>query len=58
MARGVDETRDLILQFYITLQRMLTGNVGLSNVMGPVGMAHEGARSPAAESTGSSGSSA
>jgi len=44
LARGVDETRDLILQFYVTLQRMLTGGVALSNVMGPVGMAHEGAQ--------------
>ena len=44
LARGVGETRDLILQFYVTLQRMLTGDVGLSNVMGPVGMAHEGAQ--------------
>jgi regulator of sigma E protease len=41
---GVDETRDLILQFYVTLQRMVTGDVALSNVMGPVGMAHEGAQ--------------
>ncbi|MGD0141518.1 MAG: site-2 protease family protein [Tepidisphaeraceae bacterium] len=44
LARGVDETRDLILEFYVTLQRMVTGDVGLSNVMGPVGMAHEGAQ--------------
>ncbi|MGD0390124.1 MAG: site-2 protease family protein [Tepidisphaeraceae bacterium] len=44
LARGVDETRDLILQFYVTLQRMVTGDVALSNVMGPVGMAHEGAQ--------------
>jgi len=44
LARGVDETRDLILQFYVTLQRMATGDVALSNVMGPVGMAHEGAQ--------------
>lgn len=41
---GVDETRDLILQFYLTLQRMVTGDVAFSNVMGPVGMAHEGAQ--------------
>jgi regulator of sigma E protease len=40
---GVNETRDLILQFYITIQRMLTGDVGINNMMGPVGMAHEGA---------------
>jgi regulator of sigma E protease len=44
LGRGVDETRDLILQFYVTLQRMVTGEVALSNVMGPVGMAHEGAQ--------------
>jgi regulator of sigma E protease len=44
LARGVEETRDLILQFYITLQRMVTGGVGLNNMMGPVGMAHEGAQ--------------
>ncbi len=44
MGWGVDETRDLILQFYVTLQRMVTGGVALSNVMGPVGMAHEGAQ--------------
>ncbi len=37
---GVIETRDLIMQFYVTLQRMLTRDVGLSNVMGPVGLAH------------------
>jgi regulator of sigma E protease len=32
------------MQFYVTLQRMMTRDVGLSNVMGPVGMAHEGAK--------------
>lgn len=41
---GVIETRDLILQFYVTLQRMFTRDVGLSNVMGPVGLAHLGAQ--------------
>jgi regulator of sigma E protease len=41
---GVIETRDLIMQFYVTLQRMLTHDVALSNVMGPVGMAHLGAQ--------------
>ena len=44
LGRGVEETRDLILQFYVTLQRMVTGGVGLNNMMGPVGMAHEGAQ--------------
>lgn len=43
MKWGVVATRDLILQFYITLQRMLTRDVDLSNVMGPVGMVHAGA---------------
>jgi regulator of sigma E protease len=43
LAWGVQETRDLILQFYVTLQRMTTGEVGIGNMMGPVGMAHEGA---------------
>jgi len=41
---GVIETHDLILEFYVTLQRMLTRDVALSNVMGPVGMAHLGAQ--------------
>ncbi|HEX4054626.1 MAG TPA: site-2 protease family protein [Tepidisphaeraceae bacterium] len=41
---GVIETRDLILTFYVTLQRMLTRDVALSNVMGPVGLAHVGAQ--------------
>jgi regulator of sigma E protease len=41
---GVGETRDLILQFYLTLQRMVTGDVALNNVMGPVGMVHAGAQ--------------
>jgi len=44
LGRGIGETRDLILQFYVTLMRMRTGEVGLSNVMGPFGMAHEGAQ--------------
>jgi regulator of sigma E protease len=44
MKWGVLETHDLILQFYVTLQRMLTRDVALSNVMGPVGMAHLGAQ--------------
>ncbi len=41
---GVIETHDLVLEFYVTLQRMLTRDVALSNVMGPVGMAHLGAQ--------------
>ena len=40
---GVVETRDLILQFYVVLQRMATGGVSPANMMGPVGMFHAGA---------------
>jgi regulator of sigma E protease len=35
---GVIETRDFILQFYVTLQRMFGGSIALSNMMGPVGI--------------------
>ncbi|HEY7118257.1 MAG TPA: site-2 protease family protein [Tepidisphaeraceae bacterium] len=41
---GVEETRDLILQFYVTLQRMFGGSVSASNLMGPVGIVGAGAR--------------
>ena len=40
---GVQETRDLILQFYLTLKRMFQGSVPASNLMGPVGIAKAGA---------------
>jgi len=40
---GAIETRDLILQFYVVLQRMATGGVSPANMMGPVGMFHAGA---------------
>ena len=39
---GVQETRDAILQFYITLRRMAEGAVPLSATMGPLGIAHVG----------------
>ncbi len=39
---GVFETRDFILQFYLTLQRMFGGSIGLSNMMGPVGIFRTG----------------
>jgi regulator of sigma E protease len=39
---GVIETRDLILQFYLTLQRMFEGSVSVKNMMGPVGMFNAG----------------
>jgi regulator of sigma E protease len=41
---GLVETRDLILQFYLTLQRMTTGAVSPRNAMGPVGMFAAGAQ--------------
>jgi regulator of sigma E protease len=41
---GVYETRDFILQFYVTLRRMFEGSVSVHNVMGPIGMVYAGAR--------------
>jgi len=35
---GITETRDLSLQFYLTLRRMFDGNVSPSNLMGPIGI--------------------
>ncbi len=35
---GITETRDFILQFYVTLRRMVSGSVSPSNMMGPVGI--------------------
>ena len=43
-AWGVGETRDFILQFYLTLQRMFQGSVSYKNMMGPVGIVTAGAR--------------
>jgi regulator of sigma E protease len=40
---GVEETRDLIVQFYITLQRMFSGSVPAKNMMGPYGIVKAGA---------------
>lgn len=39
---GVGETRDLLLQFYVTLRRLAQGSVPASNLMGPVGIVHAG----------------
>lgn len=39
---GVSETRDFILQFYITLRRMTEGSVSPKNMMGPLGIFHAG----------------
>lgn len=43
-AWGVVETRDFILQFYLTLQRMFQGSVSYTNMMGPVGIFHAGTK--------------
>ena len=40
---GMEETRDLIVQFYITLQRMFAGSVPVENMMGPYGIVKAGA---------------
>ncbi|CAN5617699.1 hypothetical protein BH09PLA1_BH09PLA1_29310 [soil metagenome] len=41
---GVRETRDLIVQFYLTLKRMVQRSIPLNNAMGPVGIVQAGAR--------------
>jgi regulator of sigma E protease len=37
-AWGVTETRDFILQFYVTIRRMFDGSVSYTNLMGPLGI--------------------
>lgn len=46
-AWGVSETRDFVLQFYVTLRRMFTGSVSYKQAMGPVGIVRFGAASAA-----------
>jgi regulator of sigma E protease len=41
-AWGVTETRDFILQFYLTIHRMVQGTVSYKNMMGPVGIFNAG----------------
>jgi regulator of sigma E protease len=41
---GIGETRDLIVQFYLTLKRMAERSVPASNLMGPVGIVQAGAK--------------
>ncbi|MGE5612331.1 MAG: site-2 protease family protein [Bacillota bacterium] len=41
-AWGVTETRDLLLQFYVTLRRLVQGSVSATNLMGPIGIVHAG----------------
>ena len=35
---GVTETRDFVIQSYVTVQRMIEGTVSVKNMMGPVGI--------------------
>lgn len=44
MEWGVTETRDFILQFYLTLRRMVDGTVSPANLMGPIGIFHAGTK--------------
>lgn len=39
---GVTETRDMIIQFYLTIRRMIGGSVSAKNLSGPVGIVHTG----------------
>jgi regulator of sigma E protease len=39
---GVTETRDFIIKFYLTLQRMVERTVSYKNLMGPVGIVQAG----------------
>ena len=41
---GVTETRDFILQFYLTLRRMVDGSVSPKNLMGPIGIFDAGTK--------------
>jgi regulator of sigma E protease len=41
---GIAETRDFILQFYVTLTRMFQGSVPLTSMMGPLGIVTSGAK--------------
>ena len=43
IAWGVEETRDLLLQFYVTLHRVFVAqSVSATNFMGPIGIVHAG----------------
>lgn len=43
-AWGAGETRDFILQGYLTIQRMIQGSVSPTNLTGPVGIFHFGGK--------------
>ena len=40
---GLYETRDMLLQFYVTITRMFQGSVSYTNMMGPLGIVTSGA---------------
>jgi regulator of sigma E protease len=44
MSWGLVETRDFILEFYVTIARMFQGRISYTNMMGPVGIAVSGAK--------------
>lgn len=44
MVWGVAETRDVLLQGYITIKRMAQGSVSAANLTGPVGIFHAGGK--------------
>ncbi len=56
MEWGVGETRDAILELYVTLERMFTGDVSPTNLMGPIGMFSAVRNLPDEECRGFSGS--
>jgi regulator of sigma E protease len=41
---GISETQDFVLQFYLTIKRMVQGSVSYENMMGPVGIFHAGTK--------------
>jgi regulator of sigma E protease len=41
---GIAETRDFVLQFYLTIKRMVQGSVSPGNMMGPLGIFHAGTK--------------
>ena len=41
---GLTETRDLMVQFYLTIRRMIQGSVPTSGAMGPIGIFHQGSK--------------
>lgn len=50
-AWGFGETRDFVLQAYLTIKRMIQGSVSPANLSGPVGIFHFGGRIATEKST-------